>query len=374
MSNEIMQKAIELIDKGEHVAVFMPSRPSVDCLSSAEVLARILEERGRRVSFVSSPKTFEMPNAEFFPKLSSASLPPKEFIISLATKENPVAQLRYEKKEDRVDVVFSPKSSPIKESSVSFREGRMLCDCAITLGVEDLENFTGTEEISPEFFTETPLVNIDCSPKNKNYGEVNMLDAEKSSLAEIIYEFSSSLKEDPLDAGAATLLLAGIVEQTNGFRKNSAGADTLLIASELLRLKADRELAFNFQKESRPLSLVQFLSRAAIRTKTSREENTLWSFLTKEDFEKTNRGPEDVYEAVKKLKADFPSKKAVILLWQKMEDDKIKAIVSGSFAFMENFQAREPGEMEEDFLKIVREFEDFKEAETSLSSLLEEIL
>ena len=47
-----------------------------------------------------------------------------------------VGQLRYEKTERGLEVILSPKSTPIKEQYLSFREGKMLCDDEILNAVK----------------------------------------------------------------------------------------------------------------------------------------------------------------------------------------------------------------------------------------------
>lgn len=238
------QKAIDLIEKNEHIAIFLPKDPNLDCLISAEITARVLERRGKRIGFFGKTDTSDMANPEFFKKLASRDSLPREFIISINTEKSPVSQLRYENEQDKLKIVLSPKAKLIHEEDVSFGEGRIKCDCALMLGIKNIESQEEDLQIPPEFFTETPLINIDISEQNNKYGEADCVDEEKSSLSELIYVLFSPLMINPLDPESATLLLAGLIYKTGGFRNEKTSADTLLVASELMRLGAKNKDAF----------------------------------------------------------------------------------------------------------------------------------
>lgn len=374
MNTEAIQKAIELIDKSEHVAVFLPENPDLDCLAAAEVLTNILEERGKQTGFPNKPVLESEVRRKHFAKLAAAEPSPKEFVISLDTRSAPISQLRYEKTDERVDVIFSPKSSSLKSDLVSFRDGKVLCDCAVMLGIPDLDSFQGSDRVSPEFFTETSIINIDISEKNKNYGEVNLGNGYRVSISEIIYEFSSIFCEKPINKEMATVLLAGLLNKTGNFQDFQTNADTLLTASELLRLGADKKEAGNIAKEIKSISLTQLFSRAFIRTKVSEDQKITWSFLTNEDFEKTGRTAEDVGEVLSSLGSAIPTVKVLVLFWQDLQGKIVQAILAGDGSTLLNLSTREPGEFQKQQLKITRVFSTFREAEDYLNSLLKELV
>ena len=212
-----IQKAIDLIEKSEHIALLLPGDPDVDALVSAEVLGRVFETAGKEVGVINTPGHIKQPPHQSLKKLATSSMLPKEFVVSLDTSNHPVSQLRYETEENRINVIFSPRTASLKEPLISFREGRILCDAVFAFGIPDIENVNHADLLGPAFFTETPIVNIDVSEKNKRYGEINLVNPEKASSAEIVYELAVTLKEEPLEQELATLILAGIVQKTNQF-------------------------------------------------------------------------------------------------------------------------------------------------------------
>ena len=194
-----IQKAIDLIEKSEHIALLLPGDPDVDALVSAEVLGRVFETAGKEVGVINTPGHIKQPPHQSLKKLATSSMLPKEFVVSLDTSNHPVSQLRYETEENRINVIFSPRTASLKEPLISFREGRILCDAVFAFGIPDIENVNHADLLGPAFFTETPIVNIDVSEKNKRYGEINLVNPEKASSAEIVYELAVTLKEEPLE-------------------------------------------------------------------------------------------------------------------------------------------------------------------------------
>lgn len=363
-----IQKAIELIEKSEHLGLLLPPRASFDCLAAAEVLARALDKKGKKAGIIGkNPVT--PPAPDVFRNLNSSSGLPREFIVSLDTSRSPISQLRYEKGENRIDIILSPKESSLLRDSVSFRDGKMLCDCIITIGVENIEEAAETISTDPDLFTATLIINIDNGPANKNYGEANIVDGSRSSVSELIYQFLSSANEGPLERDWATLLLAGIVQKTSGFKTGSTSADTLLASSELMRLGAKLEDAYELTKDAEPLGVAQLIGRASVRSRLDEDQKILWSFLTKEDFEKTGRSPKDISLVLKHLDASFPQHKASASLWQDPADSKVYAALSGERQTLETIQSREGGEFQSPYLRLSQNFDSFREAEDKIAAL-----
>ncbi len=344
-------KAIELIEKAHYVAILIPSSADLDCLSSAETLALVLKAQGKQVGF------------------KDAALP-REFIVSLNTSTSPISQLRYEKTENSIDIIFSPKESPVIKEAISFREGKMLCDCAIALGVQNIETLEG---VNANMASEIPIINLDISGRNIQYGEVNLINPEKSSLGELTYDFITGIRQEPLDKRSATLLLSGIIFKTSHFSTQTT-ADTLLCASELVRLEADLHEAEQTAKDFKSPALLQLQGRAMVRSKFDEGKRVLWSFVTAEDFEKTARTEEDIPSLLSHVRKEFPPHSITALLAQTGEDRGVAVTLAGDRKVLEMLEARGIGKFQSPHLRISSSFESFREAEDIVSSLLTNIL
>lgn len=347
-------KAIELIEKAHHIAILIPSSADLDCLSSAEALVLVLKAQGKQVGF------------------KDAALP-REFIISLNTSTSPISQLRYEKTENSIDIIFSPKELPVIKEAISFREGKMLCDCAIALGVQNIETIETLEGTNANLASEIPIINLDISGQNSQYGEVNLVSPEKSSLGELTYDFITGIRQEPLDKRSATLLLSSIIFKTSHFSTQTT-ADTLLCASELMRLEANLQEAEQMAKDAKSPSLLQLQGRAMVRSKFDDHKGVLWSFVTAEDFEKTSRTEDDIPSLLSHMQKEFPPHSITALLAQTGEGGGVAVTLAGDRKVLEALEARGAGKFQSPYLRISSSFESFREAEDIVGSLLTNIL
>lgn len=364
-----IQKAIQLLERGNHIAFILPQNPSFDCLASSEIIAQALEARGKRVGFT-IPAGNSLPiRKDIFPAAAAATPLLKEFVVSLNTTDAPITELRYEKRDGGIDVIFSPKTTQLAEYLVSFRNGKTLCHAAITFGIPRIEELESLPSFPPEFFTETPLIAIDTAPNHSRYGEANLVNSERSSLSEIAYIFVSSLSESPLDARQATLALAGILSATDELRNPAAGADTLLASSELLRLGADRLEAQKYLSSAATHDLNPLLGRALIRSKQD-EAGVFWSLLTSEDFEKSGKSPRDIPQLMPALEKNHAPESVLTLLWQNPSTQKIHATLAGPQEKLEAIKESSAGEFQSPYLALSLTFSSFREAETHVSRLI----
>ncbi|HMQ01627.1 MAG TPA: DHHA1 domain-containing protein [Candidatus Doudnabacteria bacterium] len=79
-----------------------------------------------------------------------------------------------------------------------------------------------------------PKINFDHHPDNKNFGDVNVVEASKSSVAELMYDFLTWCKWE-ITSDMATNLLTGIVTDTGLLMHSNTQASTLTTASELMK-------------------------------------------------------------------------------------------------------------------------------------------
>lgn len=89
------------------------------------------------------------------------------------------------------------------------------------------------------------IITIDHHFTNDNFGDINLIDPNVTSAAELLYKVLSDW-EVKLDKETATALLAGIISDTGAFRYPGVSKETLLIASDLISKGAEKEkIIFN---------------------------------------------------------------------------------------------------------------------------------
>ena len=372
MISEELTKALELIEKSSHVGLMFPEEQSFDCIASAECIFNALKERGKTVGlFTPLLNTHPLPQEYIADMVLSEPLP-KEFIVSLDTSKSPLSQLRYEKNERSADIIFSPKTSPISREFVSFKEGKISCDCVISLGIAHKEYVEKILIREGVHLPENTIVNVDISRENENYGMVNLVDASRHSIAEIVFRLISAWLQAPQDATHLTLMLAAILNQTRGLHTFSLNADTLLAVSELVRLGGDYGSALMLARENTPLPLLQLLGRALVRSKKDETQNSVRLFLILEDFEKTGRSPDDIHYILSKAEEEFPSAKTIVLLWQNIKK-QVSVAFSGEPHTIEIVRAQHEDTMRfsDSHLVCASPFPSFRDAEEYIRALLE---
>ena len=363
-----LSPVIDFLEKGEHIGLLLPQTPGIDVLAAAEVIARTLAKRKKTVGLFYDIEFPPRGLPDIFGALRSTKKLPKEFVISLDTALSPASELRYEKTDSRIDVIFSPKDSGILQEHVSFREGKVQCDCIVSLGIPDIESVSGAITDDPEIFTRTPIIAIDSSPENKRFGEVNIADARPHS--EVVYSLVTAMEKLPPEEHEATILLAGILAATRHLTSPGLLPETILAVSELMRAGADYKEALALSKEKRPLNIIQLTGRAHVRSKLDPDEKILWSFLTGEDFEKTNSGIEDANRVLAAISRECPWETVAVLLAQDPGTERIFAFLTGDDRALSEIGDSAGGEWKDSSLSLHSSFEHFADAEDYVRSLL----
>lgn len=114
-------------------------------------------------------------------------------------------------------------------------------DLIIVLNSLDLETLGKIYTENTDFFYHTTIINLSHKSKNDRFGQINLIDLNRTSAAEILFAFFYRYFPDFLDEPIATCLLAGIIFKTNNFRNLNITPKTLGAAARLISLGAKRE-------------------------------------------------------------------------------------------------------------------------------------
>jgi phosphoesterase RecJ-like protein len=146
-----------------------------------------------------------------------------------------------------------------------------------------------------------PLINIDHHTTNLYYGDINLVDPQAASTAEIVLTLldrlgvsidlnaathqpsSTNTHPDVLPASEiATCLLAGIVTDTLGFRTSNVTPKVLGTAMRLMQAGASLSQVTHHAFNQRPLAELELLARGLDRLKA--EDGLAWSEITLADY------------------------------------------------------------------------------------------
>ena len=135
------------------------------------------------------------------------------------------------------------------------------------------------------------LINIDHHSDNTEFGNLNWVDKEASSVAEQIFSLSRILKI-PLNKELATLLYTGIATDTGSFQYHLLPTTHKIIATLISRGAVPEEIAENVYHNLSFNSLKLF-GLALATLKESRHHQICWMKITKEMYRKTKSSVED---------------------------------------------------------------------------------
>lgn len=363
-----LQQAVDLIRKTKRIGILIPEEADLDQFASAKVIGKILNSIGKTWDFILQPNI-----KDGWKELPFGYLKPpndkKDIIISINTADSPIGEIRYEKKVDRLEIIISPKNSPIKKEAVSIEEVKPNFDLLITMGINNLDKI-GENLKDPDLIFNTPLINIDYEASNENFGEINIVEKEASSNSEIVFNLIKKLSPEPLDQESATMILAGLIYKIKSLKKN-VGPQTALIISELKARGGNEEMITRHLFKTKPLNLLKLWGRASVRSKKEDEKNIFWSFVTSEDFEKTSTSPSDLRFVMDHFEEHFNLPEISIFLWQHPELKSVRAVLRlEKDSFLNELKTAMGGKTTGRYLNTDVVFADFKEAEAKIRSLL----
>lgn len=365
-----LQQAVDLIRKSKRVGILIPEEADLDQFVSAKILGRTLDFIEKSYDFIFPPAVKE--EWKFLPP---DSLKPhqakKDIIISVNTSDAPIGEIRYEKKDRKLEIIISPKSRQIKKEDIFVAETGAPFDLLVTIGVGSLDKL-GERLKNPNLIFDTPLINIDHDAGNENFGEVNIVEKEALANAEIIFNLIKKISPKPLESGSATMILAGIAYKIKQSKTDPTQGVSLMI-SELKERGGDWDLINKNLREQKPLNLLKLWGRASVRSKKEDEKNIFWSFITAEDFEKTSTGPENVKFVLDHFEEHFSLPEASVLLWQNPESKFVHAILRlENNGFLNKIAGLYGEKASGKLINFKSSFADFREAETKIRALLAE--
>jgi bifunctional oligoribonuclease and PAP phosphatase NrnA len=123
-----------------------------------------------------------------------------------------------------------------------------------------------------------PIINIDHHVTNTRFGDVNLVDNECTSTAEILYHLLPELGAR-LTTELATCLLTGVVTDTLGFRIPGVDAGTLRTAGTLMEAGADLGFITQNALLIKPLTTLR-LWQAGLNHMRLEEEGVLWTAIS----------------------------------------------------------------------------------------------
>ena len=224
--------------------LILADKNSGDSIASALALLYFLRSQGKeadicafgRPSFYYQKINF-LPNYdEILDKIQISN----SFIVSLKLNGVEIKNISHKIfKKNKVEFHIQQEGgSLVKENLDAYQSVKY--DLVIAVGVNNLEAMGSTYLHNTDFFTATPIINIDNHPGNERFGEINLVNIKAISIAEILADFFQK-NNFTLDESVADCLFTAITLKTANFKRGNIYPSTLDLAAKLTEIGARRD-------------------------------------------------------------------------------------------------------------------------------------
>ncbi|MFA7365326.1 MAG: DHH family phosphoesterase [Patescibacteria group bacterium] len=325
---QISKQFFNLIKKSDNILISFPVDWDGDAIASSLALFLYLKKMGKNVEIgseeIKQKNNFKIPIESFrflpsFSEIKNSLENLMKFVVSIDLKNAQVSQVKYTLEKDKLNFIISPKngfftSEDIKSSMKSFKY-----DLIITIDAKDLESLGRIYDNNIDFFYKTNIVNIDHSPDNEEFGQLNIIDLNAVSNTEIIYKLLEYNDKSLLNEEISTCLLTGIIFKTKSFKTNNLTPKTLKISSELIEMGAKREEIVSNLYRSRSLNTLKLWGRVLNNLQSSEDKSIIWANLFKNDFKETRAQEENLQDIIDELIISIPTAKIIIIFYSNTE-------------------------------------------------------
>ncbi|PJA45317.1 hypothetical protein CO174_03995 [Candidatus Uhrbacteria bacterium CG_4_9_14_3_um_filter_50_9] len=322
------QQVLEAIKRSNRPLICVPASGGPDTYASAMGIANVLKKLEKHPTIVAAdgaaPKNlhFLENHKDIQPRLENL----RQFVIELDASKTKVEEVSYEMKDDKLLLYLSPKKGFWDQKDVRASASGYRFDLIICIGSADYESCAHLYRENPDFFFRTPIINIDHSPENEHYGQLNIVDLTASACGEVCHDLIESIEPGLIDEHTATAFLTGMIAKTKSFKTNNVTPKTLQTASKLIAKGANRDLIVQQLYRTRSVNTLRLWGRALARLKADEETKMVWTLLSQQDFMHAGGAEDDLPDVIDELIASSPNAKVVILLYE-MSDRNICAIV-----------------------------------------------
>jgi bifunctional oligoribonuclease and PAP phosphatase NrnA len=324
------QQVLEAIKRSSRPLICVPSGGGSDAYASALGLSQVLKKLEKDPTIVAAdgsvPKNLQFLSGHEGVQTKLENL--RQFVIELDATKTKVDSLTYELKGDKLHVYLSPKKGFWDEKDVRTSSSGYRFDLIICIGSPDYESCAQLYAENPDFFFRTPIINIDHSPENEHYGQINAVDLTASACGEVCHDLIEAIEPGLIDEDVATAFLTGMIAKTKSFKTHNVTPKTLQTASKLMAKGARREDIVQRLYRTRSVQTLRLWGRALARLKVDEEAHIVWSLLSHQDFMHAGAQEDDLPDVIDELIASSPDARVVVLLYEN-DAGNICAIVRG---------------------------------------------
>lgn len=234
-------KLKEQLDKAKDVLIVTHERPTADSIGSALTLYLALSAMGKKVTVACpDPITVELSSFVGANKVVS-EVSKKNFIISLDYIEGSIEKVSYNIEGNKFNLVIEPREGfdPFTQDKVQYSYAGSAADVILAVDTIHLGGLKKLYDADKELYASKPVINIDRHPNNVHFGQVNLVDPQAATTAEIVGTIIAGLGVE-LNEDMATNLYNAVAIGTNNFTNANTSAGAFELAAKTLRAGGKR--------------------------------------------------------------------------------------------------------------------------------------
>lgn len=162
---------------------------------------------------------------------------------------------------------------------------------------------------------QVPILNVDHHPDNTNYGKVNLVDATKSAVAELVFDFFNFCEWE-ITPAAATALLTGIFTDTGSFMHSNTQDTTLKAASELMSKGARTSTVAKHTYKGKGIDALRAWGKALDNAFYDEKNRIIISIVSQKELDELGNPPMEYFEGLVETLNKVPEAKFALFLKQ----------------------------------------------------------
>ncbi|MCD4705023.1 hypothetical protein K8R66_03015 [bacterium] len=328
MSLDIDQQISRAIDSSKNILLLAPLNYSGDCLASVLGFYNYLTEnkRDKNIDFILPQKPKKIHS--FLSKIYDAKFEAdklRRLVFSIDTTKVKVKEIDYSEDGDKLNIFLTSSPTELKPQDVSvfFKN---YYDLIIIFNSPDLKSLGKVFSDYPNFFHQTPIINIDNQAANERYGQINFVDLAPSSVSEQMFNFLS-LNKKFISRDVAQCFLTGLISATKGFSNDKVTPKSLEVASKLIDLGADREKIIYNLYQTKTISLLKVWGQILSELNYDANYKIAWASL---DLKKDDERQIEVEELIEEL-ISKASQAEIIVLFQVLDNNLLKIYIYSNY-------------------------------------------
>ncbi len=163
-------------------------------------------------------------------------------------------------------------------------------DLAITLDCASIKQLPRVDRFLKQ---SKYIIEIDHHIYRDQFGDVELISENASSVGEIVFKVLSQLKVK-IDKKIAECLLTSAIVETSSFSSESVSEKTFEACADLIKTGVDFNKISQRYYWRKSLSAMHLTGLSFLRIKKARNKKVVWSIIHKEDFKKVHGHQEDV--------------------------------------------------------------------------------